>query len=108
MMGDTTEDFNAIREHYRQKRASRRADGVADIRALEELPDPSGDADIMRYSVDELNPELQFRIDDVLDLYPTNYRFHNLKTGKRGFYPSRPQSEFIAFIDQQIAEAEGA
>ncbi len=30
----------------------------------------------------------QFRIDDAIDLYPKNHRFHNLKTGKRGFYPA--------------------
>lgn len=105
-MSDVIEDFRAIREHNRQERANRRENGRADIEALADLPDPSGDDDIMRYSVDDLNNGMHFRIDDALDLFPTNYRFHNLKTGERGFYPSRPQKALTDFVDRQIKRAD--
>lgn len=39
------------------------------------------------YDVQELTP-YQFRINDALDLYPTQRRFHNLKTQRRGRYYS--------------------
>lgn len=28
----------------------------------------------------------QVRVNGVLDLYPTNWKFHNLKTGERGYF----------------------
>lgn len=37
--------------------------------------------------VTELTP-YQFRINGIIDLYPVHGRFHNIKTGKRGFYPA--------------------
>ena len=35
----------------------------------------------------------QFRINDVIDVYPIHNRYHNIKTGKRGGY--RDIIEFI-------------
>ena len=105
-MGDMADDFAALREHNREQRAKRRESGTADIEALAELPDPSGDPDATRYSVEDLNNGYHFRIDGDLDLFPTNYRFHNLVTGERGSYTSRPQSKLIEFVDQQLAKAE--
>ena len=105
-MGDMADDFAALREHNRQQRAKRRESGTADIEALAELPDPSGDPDATRYSVEDLNNGYHFRVDDDLDLFPTNCRFHNLVTGDRGFYPSRPQPKLIEFIDQQLTKAD--
>lgn len=31
--------------------------------------------------------EYHYRINNRLDLFPTNCRYHDIKTGKRGFYP---------------------
>ena len=36
--------------------------------------------------VEQLTP-YQYRINDELDLYPVNKRFHNIKTGQRGYIP---------------------
>jgi len=38
-----------------------------------------------RLSVQELTP-YQFRVAGWLDLYPTNQRYHNLRTNRRGWY----------------------
>lgn len=46
-----------------------------------------------------------FRVADVLDLHPTNYRFHNLRTGKRGSYFGKSKEQMAKFIESQIAEA---
>lgn len=39
-----------------------------------------------KYRIVQLTP-YHFRINGVLDIYPTNGRFHNIKTGKRGPIP---------------------
>lgn len=39
------------------------------------------------HKVSQLTP-YQFRINGVLDLFPVHCRYRNIKTNKRGFYPS--------------------
>jgi len=38
------------------------------------------------FNVRNMNRAMQFRINDILDIYPTNRRWHNLETGERGGY----------------------
>ncbi len=46
------------------------------------------------YEFEELNP-YQFRINDQIDLYPTNSKYHVLKTNKRGYYTEKNLSQII-------------
>ena len=46
------------------------------------------------YQVEALT-DYQFRVNGVLDIYPVNRRWHDLRSGGRGFY-----YELIAFIHQ--------
>lgn len=41
----------------------------------------------------------QFRINSRLDVFPTNQRFHNIKTGKRGSYNS---GKLIDTVKEQL------
>lgn len=43
--------------------------------------------------------EWQYRIDETLDIYPRNHRWHNLKTGERGSY--RP-GRLLVFVDKHF------
>lgn len=38
-----------------------------------------------KFKVEELN-SFQFRVNGAIDFYPTNRRYHVLKTGERGSY----------------------
>ncbi len=62
-----------------------------EVRALTELG----------HKVVELTP-YQFRIDDSIDLFPVNRKFHNIKTNERGDYPGfwapDPSSPFGASL----------
>lgn len=46
------------------------------------------------YTVDRLTP-FQFRINGRLDIYPTNARFHDIKTGKRGDFWGDDLEKFL-------------
>lgn len=54
----------------------RRAKGVYELKRLSDKG----------YDVQNLNKGYQFRINNRLDVYPTNKRYHDIKTGKRGGY----------------------
>lgn len=71
-MGDV---YRAMREQARGRRAERCDIGTDDILGLRKRG----------WQVREITP-FQFRINDVLDLYPTNRRWHHLKTNRRGGY----------------------
>lgn len=43
----------------------------------------------------ERKTEYQFRINGVLDIYPTNAKFHNIKTGKRGSFAGQNLATFV-------------
>lgn len=74
-MSETAEVFKAIRERSQLARAKRRAHEVSKLDHLLELA----------YEVQEFTP-YHFRIEGVLDIYPTNKKYHDLRTGKRGYY----------------------
>lgn len=76
-MSELADDFRAMREHRRRQNEKRRDRNVEWIeRFRQDNPDSE---------VEEITP-YQFRIDGFLDIYPTNQKFHNIETGKRGFY----------------------
>lgn len=43
----------------------------------------------------EKKTEYHFRINDVLDIYPTNARWHNLVSGKRGSFRGKNLARFV-------------
>ena len=63
------DDFSAIRERHTLQ------NGIEMIRDC-------------GFSVQRLT-EYHYRIESVLDLYPTRGRFHHLKTGEKGSYNNR-------------------
>lgn len=62
-------------QRQRQVRQSRRDKATEEIIQLKEKG----------YLVISLTP-YQFRINGILDLYPTNHRYHHIPTDKRGSY----------------------
>lgn len=75
-MGEMAEDFGIIREHHRQRKEKNRnafAILLAEIKRL--------------HHVRQIT-EYQYRIDGKIDIYPSNHKYHILKTGKRGHYNS--------------------
>jgi len=57
------------------------------------------------YLVEQLTP-YQFRVECILDLYPTRKRFHNIATQERGEYPVNKLNVLTAFIDAHVAKAD--
>ncbi len=61
------------------------------------------------YLVEKKTP-YQFRIECVLDLYPTRKRFHNIANQQRGEYPygftKKSLQTLIEFVDAQIKAAD--
>jgi hypothetical protein len=55
------------------------------------------------YSVRDINQGYCFRVNGTLDLYPTNGKFHNLKTNVRGYYPSKDAGKLIKFVVEQMS-----
>lgn len=51
-----------------------------------------------RYSVKKFT-EYQWRINGIIDIYPVNEKYHNIKTQERGSYASL---DLIDFIDHNI------
>lgn len=51
----------------------------------------------------EKKTEYQFRINGVLDVYPTNARFHDLATGKRGSFEGNNLATFVRKYLKEIA-----
>jgi len=49
----------------------------------------------MGYQIEALN-DFHFRINNTLDLYPTNRRFHNICTNQRGYY-----GELVLFVAEK-------
>lgn len=81
-MGDMADDFRGMQEHGRQQRKASRARNTELIQQFAR--------DYPNVAVQELT-EYHFRIASFLDVFPTRQRFHNLTTGKRGFYVTIPQ-----------------
>lgn len=74
-MNEESEIWRAHRQAGRERAKERRSEGAARILALADEG----------HSVQRLT-DCHYRIDGVLDLYPTNGKWHNLKTGARGRY----------------------
>lgn len=85
---EAVEMFAALKEIQRDERAARRSDNTESLLALEGLG----------FQVQPLT-EYHFRINGVLDLFPTNRRFHNLRTGQRGSY-----NDVKAFVKKTLAQ----
>lgn len=75
-MSDIGDYYEVQRELARERRGNRRAVGTVEIYQL-------GPA----YRVERKSP-YHFRINGVLDVWPTNRRFHCLRTQERGGYQS--------------------
>lgn len=82
-MSEVIDDFRALKEHTRRQRQSSRAHGTEEIQNL------------VGYRVKQLT-EYHFRINHVLDIYPTQRRWHNLKTRKRGGYGKETLQQLVA------------
>lgn len=57
------------------------------------------------YTITEVNSQYQLRVNQVLDLFPTSSKYHNIETGERGVYPSSPLHELKGFLDKQLTMA---
>ncbi len=79
------DDMKYYREEQQKRRAERLPIRQEEIEAL--APE---------YTVKKLT-DYQFRINEVLDLYPIHKNWHNIKTKKRGQYKS-----VIEIVKQQI------
>lgn len=71
-MGDMAEDFRAMRDHQRAYKQSNRDKFESVLKTLKE-----------QYTVVELTP-YQYRIDGILDIYPSNKKWHLIPTNERG------------------------
>lgn len=83
---DTAEMWEEEREAYKQRRDKRLAVRTKEILALTELG----------YTV-EMKTEYQYRINNLVDLFPVNNQFHNIKDNRRGHYKN-----ITAFIKSEI------
>lgn len=85
--GWTAEDFQQYREQEQRRKQSARDQNVPYILRLRE----SG------YSVREITP-FQFRINNVLDIFPTSRKFHYLPSNQRG----RINTSFEKFVKEKL------
>lgn len=76
-MGDMGDDFRAMRAHRQDMNRKRLESGTKNIEAVKAAG----------YSVDE-KTSYQFRVENRLDLFPTNRRYHDIKKNERGHYDS--------------------
>jgi hypothetical protein len=58
------------------------------------------------YKVRDINQGYCFRVNNTLDLYPTNGKFHNLRTNVRGRYPNSDAGKLIKFVVEQMSNAD--
>jgi hypothetical protein len=94
-VSEQVEIMNALRDRNKYRKAARRESQQTTIARI-----------LGAYAVKNMNKGFQFRVNDVLDLYPTNCRFHNLRTNKRGSYPAYSETEFLEFVTKQLAQAQ--
>lgn len=76
-MGDMADDFRAMSEAAKQNRAERRVSQTNHLIncCLKH-----------EYAYRVFNDGSQYRVEGIIDIYPTNQRFHILGSGKRGRY----------------------
>ena len=49
--------------------------------------------------------DYQYRVNDTLDLFPVNCRYHDLQSKRRGYYPGKSltqHDDLINFIDKRV------
>jgi len=81
-MSDLGDNYRAMREAQKERRAERLPKRAAEILALAD----------QGFSV-ECVTEYQYRINGRLDLYPTHNRYHDVLKNRRGGY--RNATEFV-------------
>lgn len=91
-MSEAVETFRAMKGFYRKERAQRRDEQIPELLKLAD----------QGYDIRVVNEEgYQFRVNGLLDIYPTNKRYHDLKKNKRGSYETL--TEFIpTFFSQNL------
>lgn len=87
-MSDIGEFWKIIKEDQRKQRQSNR----------EHFIDQLGYVGKIGFEVEPIS-EYQFRINDVLDIFPSNRKFHDLKNNKRGRY-----NDFLKFVQKFFKE----
>lgn len=85
-MGDEGEYWNDIKSHFKKKKEARekRVRPIIENK-LETLSE--------KYNV-ERKTDYQYRINGILDIYPQNQRYHDIRKNKRGDY-----KEMIKFVN---------
>lgn len=76
------EDMREMREEQKKRRADRLPIRQHEIESL------------VGVTVRKLT-DYQYRINEVIDVYPIHRRWHELKCGKRGVYPVEGLQQFI-------------
>ena len=77
-------DFKAHKEDMKSRRSNRRFHFIRSAKELRELG----------FEVKEIS-KFQFRINEILDIYPTNKKYHNLKTDVHGDIRGNDFSGFV-------------
>jgi len=86
-MSDLSESYHDFREAAKKRREERRLSETETLLSFWE-----DDFDIRKIT------DYQFRVNSAVDIYPTNKKWHDLKTNKRGCY--RDIIDFlISFFD---------
>lgn len=81
---ETTEMWRAVRHAKQDRLARRRERGTSEIAGLTQAG----------YAVRTLT-EFQFRVNEAVDLFPTNRRYHDLRSNKRGTYRNETAEELL-------------
>lgn len=82
-MSDTSEYWKDVKAHFRGRNKLRRFRAEPDFESIKELG----------LEVKDLNNGYQVRINGILDIFPTNMLYHDIKKNERGDY--RNMIEFI-------------
>jgi len=69
------EDYSILREEQKTSKKQRRTTGKEEIES------------IFGYEI-AIITDYQYRVNGILDLFPTSRKYHNIKTQKRGHYTS--------------------
>jgi len=86
----TTEERSFERQYKDEQQERRRKRLPTRIQEIASLSENG-------YTVIKLT-DYQFRINGILDLYPTHRRWHDLKTNKRGEYPANKLKDYIKLL----------
>jgi len=93
-VGESSEIYEAMREERRERATARRTES-----AIVFLELAHGGFKVRMLT------EYHYRINERLDIYPTGTKWHDIKTGKRGFY--RGPRKLKEFVEKVFAVAKG-